>query len=145
MANLVTFLRFLLFFGLVGSAYSAPPAWQLINAPLVIVIIGLDAVAGHLARRRGEVSSFGAALDIAVDRVVESVLWVVLADLDLVPVWVAVVFITRGAIVDSIRAQLLATHGITAFGAMRTEWGRFLVSGRFMRGLYGGIKAAAFA
>ncbi|MGH7803160.1 MAG: CDP-alcohol phosphatidyltransferase family protein, partial [Candidatus Binatia bacterium] len=137
MANLVTLFRFLLFFALVGSAYFAAPPWQLLNAPLIIVIIALDGLDGYLARRRGEVSSFGAVFDIAVDRVVETVLWVVLADLDLVPVWVPIVFITRGTIVDFIRAQQLATHGPTAFGAVRTPWGRFLVGSRFMRGLYG--------
>jgi len=144
MANLVTLIRFLLLFALVALAYLAPPAWQLVNAPLVILIIVLDAVDGYLARSRGETSSFGSVFDIAVDRVVESVLWIVFADLDLVPVWVPIVFITRGVIVDSIRAHQIASRGETPFGMMQTPWGKFLVSGRFMRGFYGVLKATTF-
>jgi CDP-diacylglycerol--glycerol-3-phosphate 3-phosphatidyltransferase len=143
MANLITTLRFALLFVLVASAYMAPPQWQLANAPLMFLIIALDGLDGYVARRRGEVSAFGAIFDIAVDRVVENVMWVVLANLDLVPLWVAIVFITRGSLVDSIRYSAIK-QGETAFGMMRTAWGRFLVSGRFMRGFYGALKAATF-
>jgi CDP-diacylglycerol---glycerol-3-phosphate 3-phosphatidyltransferase len=143
MANLITTLRFALLFVLVASAYMAPPQWQLANAPLMFLIIALDGLDGYVARRRGEVSAFGAIFDIAVDRVVENVMWVVLANLDLVPLWVAIVFITRGSLVDSIRYSAIK-QGETAFGMMRTAWGRFLVSGRFMRGFYGALKAVTF-
>jgi CDP-diacylglycerol---glycerol-3-phosphate 3-phosphatidyltransferase len=143
MANLITTLRFALLFVLVASAYMAPPQWQLANAPLMFLIIALDGLDGYVARRRGEVSAFGAIFDIAVDRVVENVMWVVLANLDLVPLWVAIVFITRGSLVDSIRYSAIK-QGDTAFGMMRTAWGRFLVAGRFMRGFYGVLKAVTF-
>jgi CDP-diacylglycerol--glycerol-3-phosphate 3-phosphatidyltransferase len=143
MANLVTLSRFLLLFVLVIMAYRAAPAWQILNMPLLVVIIALDAVDGYVARRRGESSVFGSIFDIAVDRVVENVLWIVLADLNLIPVWVAIVFITRSLVVDSIRCQG-AVQGQTAFSMMRTPIGRFLVSSRFMRGFYGTLKAITF-
>jgi CDP-diacylglycerol--glycerol-3-phosphate 3-phosphatidyltransferase len=143
MANLVTLSRFLLLFVLVVMAYRAPPAWQLLDMPLLVLIIVLDAVDGYVARRRGESSVFGSIFDIAVDRVVENVLWIILADLDLIPVWVAITFITRSLIVDSIRCQG-AAQGQSAFSMMRTPLGRFLVSGRFMRALYGTLKATTF-
>jgi CDP-diacylglycerol---glycerol-3-phosphate 3-phosphatidyltransferase len=143
MANLITLGRFCLLFLLVASAYSAPPAWQLANAPLLLLIIGLDGVDGYVARRRNETSVFGSIFDIAIDRVVENVLWVVLADLGLVPIWVAIVFITRASIVDSIRYAAIS-RGETPFGSIHSQLGRVLVSGRFMRGLYGALKAAAF-
>ena len=144
MANLITSSRFVLLFILVAMAYLAPPVWQLANWLLLLVVIILDGVDGYVARQRGETSAFGSAYDIAVDRVVENVLWIVLADLDLVPIWVALVFITRGVLVDTIRSQG-AARGETAFGMMKTAVGRFLVSGRFMRGFYGAVKAIAFA
>ena len=144
MANLITLTRFLLLFVLVAMAYRAAPAWQLLDAPLVLLIIGLDALDGHVARRRQETSVFGSIFDIAVDRTVEYVLWIVLADLDLVPIWVALVFIIRGTIVDSIRYGAIS-EGETAFGMMKSDWGRRLVAGRFMRGFYGALKAVAFA
>ncbi|MGF1640192.1 MAG: CDP-alcohol phosphatidyltransferase family protein [Rhodospirillales bacterium] len=143
MANLITLLRLVLLFLLVAMAYWAPPAWQLINAPLLVLIIALDGVDGWVARARGETSVFGSIFDIAVDRVVENVLWIVLGDLGLLPMWVAILFIVRGAIVDSIRYAAIS-DGETAFGMMRSPLGRFLVASRMMRGLYGAVKAATF-
>lgn len=142
MANAITLCRFALLFVLVAMAYWAPPRWQLIDAPLLLLVIALDALDGWVARRRGESSAFGAVFDIAVDRVVEAVLWLVLADLGLVPIWVAILFITRGLLVDSIRYARIA-EGAGVFD-MSTAVGRFLVAGRFMRGFYGALKAATF-
>ncbi len=145
MANLITLSRFLLLFLLVASAYEAPPQWQLLNVPLLLFIIVLDGVDGYVARRRGETSIFGSIFDIAVDRVVETVLWVVLADLGLVPIWVALVFIIRGQIVDSIRyAAVSRGEAKSAFDTMRSALGRFLVAGRFMRAFYGAAKMLTF-
>ncbi len=144
MANLITLFRFVLLFPLIVMAYSAPSHWQLLDAPLLILIVALDGVDGWVARRRNETSVFGSIFDVAIDRAVENVLWVVLADLDLVPIWVALVFIIRGTVVDSIRYAAIS-RGETAFGMMRSRWGRLLVAGRFMRGFYGVIKAVAFA
>lgn len=143
MANLITLGRFCLLFLLVGMAYRASPTWQLLNAPFVIFIIALDAVDGYVARRRGETSMFGSIFDIAVDRVVENVLWIVLGDLGLLPMWVAIVFVARGAIVDTIRYAVMSGRA-TPFGIMHSRLGRALVAGRLMRGLYGAIKAATF-
>lgn len=144
MANRITASRFLLLILLVLMAYWAPPQWQVANAPLLLLLIGLDGLDGYVARRRNEVTPFGAIFDIAADRTVENVLWVVLGHIGLVPIWVALVFITRGCIVDSIRYAAIS-KGQTAFGMMRTRWGQFFVASRFMRGFYGAVKAATFA
>jgi CDP-diacylglycerol---glycerol-3-phosphate 3-phosphatidyltransferase len=143
MANLITLSRLLLFFVLLASAYYSPAVWQLANAPLLILIIFMDAIDGWVARRRRETSVFGSIFDIAVDRVVENVLWIVLANLGLVPVWATIVFVIRGTIVDAIRYAAIAS-GESAFGMMKTPFGRFLVAGRFMRGFYGTLKAVTF-
>ncbi len=143
MANLITLLRLLLLFLLVAMAYQATPAWQLVDAPLLVLIIALDGLDGYVARKRSETSVFGSIFDIAIDRVVENVLWVVLAHLGLVPIWAAIVFITRSSIVDSIRYAAIS-RGETAFGMMQSRWGRFLVAGRLMRGFYGTLKAVTF-
>jgi CDP-diacylglycerol--glycerol-3-phosphate 3-phosphatidyltransferase len=116
---------------------------QLVNAPLLVLIIALDGLDGWVARRRGETSVFGSIFDIAVDRVVENVLWIVLGDLGLIPIWVAIVFIVRGAIVDAIRYAAIS-RGETAFGMMRTPIARTLVAARWMRGVYGAVKAVTF-
>jgi CDP-diacylglycerol---glycerol-3-phosphate 3-phosphatidyltransferase len=144
MANRITSLRFFLLFVLVAMAYLAPPVWQLVNAPLLILIIALDGLDGYVARRRNETSTFGSLYDIAVDRVVENVLWIVLADLNLVPIWVAIVFITRSFVVDTLRAHTVSRGGKVFDRAAGSALSRFLVAGRFMRGLYGTLKAATF-
>jgi CDP-diacylglycerol---glycerol-3-phosphate 3-phosphatidyltransferase len=143
MANLITLARFVLLFVLVASALQAPPPWQLLNAPLLILIIALDGVDGYVARRRGETSAFGSVFDIVVDRIVENVTWIVLGYLQLVPLWVALLFITRGVLVDSIRTVAIR-EGETPFGMMRGRWGKALVASRTSRGVYGGVKLLCF-
>lgn len=143
MANLITLSRFLLLFLLVAMVYWAPPLWQLADAPLLVVIIALDGLDGYVARVRGEASVFGSIFDIAVDRIVENVLWIVLGHIGLVPMWVAILFIVRGGVVDSIRYAAISA-GDSAYSMMQSPWGQALVAGRFMRGLYGAVKAVTF-
>ena len=83
-------------------------------------------------------------LRIAVDRIVENVLWIVLVDLDFVPVWVAIVFITRSFTVDYIRSYG-ASQGTAPFDMAKRPISRFLVAGAFMRTLYAFIKWAVFS
>jgi CDP-diacylglycerol--glycerol-3-phosphate 3-phosphatidyltransferase len=144
MANWVTFGRFLLLFVLLGIIYSGVPALQLVNAPLTVLIIALDGVDGWVARKYNEESLFGATFDIAIDRIVETVLWVVLAHLGFIGVWIPLLFIIRGNLVDAIRSKG-AESGTAAFDMMQSPIGRFLVAGRFMRGFYAVLKAVAFA
>ena len=144
MANVITLIRLLMVFPLVAMIYWASPGWLSLAPPLLLLIIALDGLDGYVARKRLETSVFGSIFDIAADRVIEYVLWTVLGHVGLVPMWVALVFIIRGTLVDSIRYAAIA-GGQTAFGMMKSRLGRFLVAGRFMRGLYGGLKAVAFA
>lgn len=111
---------------------------------LVLFILFLDGVDGIIARRRGTVTALGSVLDIAIDRVVENVFWIAFVDLGLVPVWVALVVVTRGILTDAVRGFALA-RGMTPFEMMESEWGRRLVSSRFMRALYGLAKVTVFA
>jgi CDP-diacylglycerol--glycerol-3-phosphate 3-phosphatidyltransferase len=143
MANLVTLIRLFLLFALVVNAYSSGYL-LLINLPLLIIIFVLDGVDGYVARKRHEESLFGSIFDIAADRIVENVLWLVLMDLGLVPFWVPLVFIIRSLFVDSIRSHVAAIQGQTPFGMMQSPVGRFLVSGRFMRIFYAALKAVTF-
>lgn len=144
MANVITLTRLLMVFPLVAMIYWAPPGWLWFAPPLLLLIIALDGLDGYVARRRLETSVFGSIFDIAADRVIEYVLWTVLGHVGLVPMWVALVFIIRGTLVDSIRYAAIA-GGQTAFGMMKSRLGRFIVAGRFMRGFYGTLKAVTFA
>lgn len=144
MANLITLSRLLLLFVVVAIAY-APSSWlKLIDIPLLIFVFVSDGLDGYVARKRRETSQFGAMFDIAVDRIVELTLWVVFAHLRLVPVWVPLVFVVRGSIVDAIRAQQTNAGHSSPFDVMRAPLARFLVAGRFMRAFYSVMKAIAF-
>lgn len=144
MANLITLTRLMLLVVLVAIAYRATPAWQIVHLPLAAVIFLMDGLDGWVARWRNEATVFGSIFDIAADRVVEIVLWLVLADLGAVPVWVPIVFIVPGNIVDAIRYAAIS-RGETAFGMMQRRWARFLVSGRFLRTFYALMKSWTFA
>jgi CDP-diacylglycerol---glycerol-3-phosphate 3-phosphatidyltransferase len=144
MANLITLSRLLLLFVVVAIAYQ-PSSWlKLVDIPILIFVFVTDGLDGYVARKRGETSQFGAMFDIAVDRIVELTLWVVFAHLALAPVWVPLVFVVRGSIVDAIRAQQARDGTTTPFQVLQGRVARFLVAGRFMRAFYAVMKAIAF-
>ncbi len=143
MANAITISRLLPLALVVLFFYVGGPGFQVAAVPLILLLLLMDSIDGLVARRIGRVTKLGSALDIAMDRLVEVVLWVCFTDLDLIPVWVPLVVIARGMIVDAVRSYAL-TLGETAFGMMHSRMGRFLVSSRFMRDLYGVVKVCAF-
>jgi CDP-diacylglycerol--glycerol-3-phosphate 3-phosphatidyltransferase len=145
MANLVTLSRLLLLLLVVWIFYLPPSPWEFANFVLIILIFVSDGLDGYIARKRNETSLFGALFDIAGDRIVELTLWIVAADIDLVPVWVPLVFIIRGVIVDTIRSSNAVAQGVAPFALMRSPLGKFIVAGKFMRVLYAVVKASAFA
>jgi CDP-diacylglycerol--glycerol-3-phosphate 3-phosphatidyltransferase len=144
MANLITLSRLLLLVAVVALAYQPPSPLHFLNVALLIVVFVTDGLDGYVARKRGEASLFGAMFDIAGDRIVELTMWIVLADLDLLPIWVPLVFVVRGTIVDAIRASQTGPHGQSPFAMMATPVGRWLVAGKFMRIFYAVLKAHAF-
>lgn len=111
---------------------------------MIILIFVSDGLDGYIARKRNETSLFGALFDIAGDRVAELTLWVVAADLNLVPIAVPIVFIIRGVVVDTIRSSNSVSRGLAPFALMRSPLGKFLVAGKFMRIFYAVVKACAF-
>jgi CDP-diacylglycerol---glycerol-3-phosphate 3-phosphatidyltransferase len=144
MANLITLSRLILLLLVVWLAYQPISAWHFASFFLIVLIFVSDGLDGYIARKRNEASLFGALFDIAGDRVVELTLWVVAADLDLVPIWVPLVFIIRGVVVDTIRSSNSVSRGVAPFALMQSPVGKFLVSGKFMRIFYAVVKACAF-
>jgi CDP-diacylglycerol---glycerol-3-phosphate 3-phosphatidyltransferase len=143
MANAITLARIPVLIIVVLLLYLGSPWIQVATAALVLILIFMDTLDGIVARRRQEVGMLGSKLDIAVDRVVELVMWVAYANLDLISVAIPIVVIIRGTMVDAIRSFSLV-WGETSFGMMRTKWGQRLVASNFMRSLYGLTKAVAF-
>jgi CDP-diacylglycerol--glycerol-3-phosphate 3-phosphatidyltransferase len=143
MANAITLSRIPLLVVVVLLLYLGSPWVQVLTAALVLVLIFMDTIDGIVARRRHEAGMLGSKLDIAVDRVVELVMWVVYANLHLISVAIPIIVIIRGTMVDAVRS-FSVIYGKTSFGMMRTRWGRRLVASGFMRFWYGVSKAAAF-
>lgn len=146
MANLITVARLALLFFTIWLIYAGNV--QVITACifLLLIVFVSDGLDGWVARRRRSTSDFGAVFDIASDRVVENALWVVFAHLHLIPVWIPLLVLTRGFLVDGLRA-ISYSEGKTAFGAnnmMRSPFTEWLTAGRFMRALYGYAKSLAF-
>ena len=110
----------------------------------VIILDGLD---GMIARYLKSDSDFGAFFDIACDRITELIYISLFVTLKWIPFWILVVFLVRGILVDGIRG-FATKEGKTAFGEksmMKSHLGYFLTGSRFMRFLYGLVKAFAFA
>jgi CDP-diacylglycerol--glycerol-3-phosphate 3-phosphatidyltransferase len=145
MANLVTLSRLVLLLLVVWLFYLPPSPWAFANFFLIVFMFVSDGLDGYVARKRNETSLFGALFDIAGDRIVELTLWIVAADIDLVPIWVPLVFIIRGVIVDTIRSSDAVARGVAPFALMRSPFGKFIVAGKFVRTLYAVVKACAFA
>jgi CDP-diacylglycerol---glycerol-3-phosphate 3-phosphatidyltransferase len=145
MANLVTLSRLVLLLIVAWSYYLPPSPWHFASFVLTILIFVSDGIDGYIARKRNETSLFGALFDIAGDRIVELTLWIVTADNGLVPIWVPLVFIFRGVIVDTIRSSNAVAQGKVPFAVMTSPLGKYIVASRFMRGFYAAVKATAFA
>lgn len=143
MANAITLARLPLLVAVVLLLYLGTPWVQVLTSALVLLLILMDTLDGIVARRRHEVGMLGSKLDIAVDRAVELVMWVVYANLNLISVAIPIIVIIRGTMVDTVRSFSLV-WGQTSFGMMQTKWGRRLVASNWMRSLYGLSKAVAF-
>lgn len=144
LANWITLARFPLLILLVLMIFFGGAIGRFLAAPGVLLLIALDAVDGIVARRRAETTLLGSVLDIAADRAVEIVLWVVFASLSLISLVIPITFIIRGALTDSVR-EIGYAGGRTAHAQMHSDWGHWIVAGRPMRAGYGLAKAAAFA
>jgi len=142
-ANSITLSRLPLLVLIIVLLYQPLGNWRIVAAPLILLLIALDSVDGIVARRLGQTSILGSVLDIAADRTVEFLLWVVFADLGLIPIVIPLVVLTRGVFVDAIRAVAPA-RGLKPFDLMRSRLGRFLVKSPWLRTPFALAKAVAF-
>jgi len=145
-ANLITVARLILLFVVIWMIYVGNVQVVTACMVLMIVVFASDGIDGWVARKRGSTSVFGAVFDILGDRIVENALWVIFADLDLIPIWVPLLVITRSFVIDGLRSISLS-EGKTPFGKnnmMRSPITEWLTAGRFMRAFFGYAKAAGF-
>lgn len=143
--NKVTALRVGVGFAAV-SLFGRGPWANLSAVALTVATIALDALDGHIARRKNLATPLGAQIDILGDRVIENVYFTYFAVVGMVSLWLPVFFFSRGAATDFLRGLALRA-GHSGWGAdamLRTWWGRALVASRWSRGLYAAMKCLCF-
>src|SRR5690349_23019988 len=122
-------------------------AWANLGAvALTVGAIALDALDGHIARRKNLATPMGAQIDILGDRMIENVYFTYFAVVGMVSLWLPVFFFARGAATDFLRG-LAMKAGRSGWGAnamVQTWWGRALVASRWSRGLYAAMKCLCF-
>src|SRR5437016_12719838 len=117
--NKITALR-----GLVGFAavdFFGHGTWANIAAVvLTVAAIALDALDGHLARKKQMATPLGAQIDILGDRMIENMFFTYFAVVGMVSLWLPVLFFSRGVATDFLRSLALKA-GHSGWGAHRSE------------------------
>ncbi len=143
--NKVTLLRVAVGFGAV-CLFGRGPWANLAAVGLTVAAIALDALDGHIARKKKMATAVGAQLDILGDRMIENVYFTYFAVVGMVSLWLPILFFARGALTDFLRG-LAMKAGHSGWGAnamLQTWWGRALVGSRWSRGLYAAMKCLCF-
>src|SRR5579863_8867795 len=143
--NKVTALRVAVGFAAV-SLFGRGPWANLAAVGLTVTTIALDALDGHIARRKNLATPVGAQLDILGDRMIENMFFTYFAVVGKVSVWMPILFFARGAATDFLRALAMkAGHSGWGTGAMlQSGLARTLVASRWSRGLYAALKCLCF-
>jgi nicotinamide-nucleotide amidase len=133
-ANIVTLVRILLIPIFVVALLSPWPewlpypefwaAWQPWIAAIVFAgISATDAVDGHLARSRNEVTDLGKFMDPLADKILVCAAMLALVELQAFPSWVALIIIAREFIVSGLRMVAAAQGKVIAasyYGKVKT-------------------------
>jgi CDP-diacylglycerol---glycerol-3-phosphate 3-phosphatidyltransferase len=113
---------------------------------LTVASIVLDALDGHVARKKHLATPLGAQIDILGDRLIENMFFTYFAVVGMVSLWLPLFFFARGATTDLLRSLALKAgySGWRGNAMLHTWWGRTFVASRWSRGLYAALKCACF-
>src|SRR5260370_5360249 len=91
--------------------------------------IGVNALAGHIARKKKMATPMGAQLDILGDRMIENVYFTYFAVVGMVSLWLPILFFARGAATDFLRSLAMKAghYGWSTTAMLRTRCGSALV------------------
>ena len=142
-ANIITFTRIAILF-LVVFLIKTDILWvRILVISLIPVIFYMDSLDGYLARKLKCSSQLGSVLDIVGDRIVENVLWLVLAYLHIIPLWIACLVLLRGFLTDGFKSVAIA-QGHTTFSMIKSKLSWWLVASPPSRTSYAILKAMVF-
>src|SRR5215472_2926737 len=143
--NKVTVLRVAVGFAAV-SLFGRGGWANLLAVAMTFGAIALDALDGHIARKKKMATPVGAQLDILGDRMIENVYFTYFAVVGMVSLWLPILFFARGAATDFLRA-LASKAGHSGWGAgamLQSRLARALVASHWSRGLYAAMKCVCF-
>ena len=143
MANVLTLSRFPMLIIFILLLYFGSSTVQIFSVVFLFIALMIDLIDGPIARRRGTANLTGSILDIAADRVYELVLWVIFSDLDVIPIAIPIIVITRTTLTDAIRSIGMG-QGKAPFDQHETSIAKFIVKSRWMRSSYGIAKIVSF-
>jgi len=111
--NAITLARiFLVPFIVVVLLTTRIPNWEVWGVSLFLAAALTDILDGHLARRRGQVTTLGRLLDPIADKLLISSALISLVQLQLAPAWMVVIIIGREFAVSGLRS-IAASEGFT--------------------------------
>jgi len=143
--NKITLLRVGVGF-LAVSLFGKRPWLNLLAVALTVAAIALDALDGHVARKKRMATPEGAQFDILGDRLIENMYFTYFAVVGMVSLWLPVLFFARGATTDFLRGVAFKA-GHSGWGAnamLQSRWARVLVASRWSRGAYAAMKCICF-
>jgi CDP-diacylglycerol--glycerol-3-phosphate 3-phosphatidyltransferase len=111
---------------------------------LLFVVYFTDALDGQVARRFKAESKLGSILDVTGDRIAETGYWIFFGVEGLIPLWVPLLFFSRGVITDSFLSYA-RTKGYDRLSLNKTGLYWLLASSRASRLVYGAVKFLAIA
>jgi CDP-diacylglycerol--glycerol-3-phosphate 3-phosphatidyltransferase len=101
-------------------AYSVQP-W--LAAFVFILIAATDAIDGHVARKRKEVTTFGKFIDPLADKLLITAALLALVQIAILPAWIAFIIVAREFIISGLRMVATANGGIievSGLGKLKT-------------------------
>jgi CDP-diacylglycerol---glycerol-3-phosphate 3-phosphatidyltransferase len=143
--NKITLLRVAVGF-LAVSLFGKSPWMNLVAVALTVTAIALDALDGHIARKRRLATPEGAQIDVLGDRIIENMYFTYFAVVGMVSLWLPMFFFARGAATDFLRTLVLrAGHsGLGASVLLQSRWAHAIVASRWSRGAYAALKCICF-
>lgn len=124
-ANIVTLIRILCIPVFVAAVVAPWPQWfpqlgnmdmwkPIVAAAVFVAISCTDAIDGHLARSRNEVTTLGKFMDPLADKILVAAALLALIELDVLPSWVAIIILAREFIVSGIRMVAASQNVVIA-------------------------------
>lgn len=130
-ANIVTLIRILCIPVFVAAVVAPWPQWfpqlgdmemwkPIVAAAVFVAISCTDAIDGHLARSRNEVTTLGKFMDPLADKILVAAALLCLIELGVLPSWAALIILAREFIVSGIR-MVAASEGVVIAASW---WGK---------------------